>query len=599
LFPNVVFSEIPLPMTTALDSRQLYVRLLGYVRPHWRMFALAMLAMVAAALTEPLFPALMKPLLDHGFTPGQQRPAEVVWLPLAIVGIFTLRGMLGFFSSYALAWVTNKVVLDLRNAMFGQLVRLPTRFYDNQSSGLLISRIAYDVNNVTSAATSVLTVVVKESLTVVGLMAWLLWLNWQLTLVALTLIPIVGIVVRLFSKRLRTMARGSQFAMGDITHVIDESIGCHKVVKIYGGQQYEIDRFGHANAVHRGYSMRQTVAASATVPITQLFASVALAIVIALALNQSAANQTTVGGFVSFITAMLMLLAPLKQLADVNAPLQKGLAAAESVFSLLDEPAEADSGKIALPRAKGELAFEQVRFRYPTAERDALAGVDFTIAPGQTIALVGPSGSGKTTIAQLLPRFYSPSGGRICLDGHDIEELTLPSLRENIALVSQDVVLFNDSVAANIAYGTMRHASRAEIEAAAQAAHALEFINAMPQGFDTTIGENGVRLSGGQRQRLAIARAILKNAPVLILDEATSALDTESERQVQAALEELMKTRTTLVIAHRLSTIERADRILVLSHGRIAEAGSHAELLAHDGLYAQLYKIQFAERTSQ
>ena len=578
-------------------SAQLYRRLLTYVAPYRVVFALGLIGMAAAALTEPLFPALMKPMLNDGF--GARDRAGLVWIPLALIGIFLLRGIITFITSYTLAWVSNRILMDMRDAMFARMVRLPTTFFHQQSSGTLISRIAFDVNNVTSAATTVLTVLVRDSLTIVGLFAWLLYENWRLTLVALAIIPLSAGVIRLFSGRLRNMSREAQKTMGDITHVLGESIDAHKVVKVYGGEKYENERFHKANALLRGFNMRQTIAAAATVPITQLFAAIALAVVVGIALIQSTQDQTTVGGFVSFITAMLMLLAPLKHLADVNAPLQRGLAAAESVFSLLDETEEDDRGAQTLARAQGALRFEDVGFTYPQAERPALARIRLDIAPGETIALVGSSGGGKTTLANLIPRFYHPQQGRILLDGINLEDLTLASLRGNLALVSQDVVLFNDTVAANIAYGSKRDAPREAIVRAAEAAHAMRFIADLPQGLDTMIGENGVRLSGGQRQRLAIARALLKDAPVLILDEATSALDSESERAVQAALDVLMRNRTTLVIAHRLSTIENANRIVVLDHGRVMETGTHAQLIANDGIYANLHRIQYATEREQ
>ena len=586
--------------TPHYESRALYLRLLSYVRPHARVFGLALLGMIAVAATEPLFPALMKPLLDGGFKAGGAAgsgagPSTPLLFAGALIGIFVLRGILTFASAYFLAWVSNRVVLDLRAAMFNRLVRLPTSFFDDQSSGALMSKIAYDVAGVTAAATTVLTVLVRDSLAVLGLLAWLMYINWKLTLVALVVGPLVSVVVRLFSRRLREMSRGAQRAMGNLTHVLEETIECHKVVKVFGGQDYESARFARANQELRGYNMRQTVPAALIVPITQVLAAMALAIIVYIALQESLSARTTIGEFVSFITAMLMLLAPMKRLTEINAPLQRGLAAAESVFGLIDQPVEEDRGTIVLARAQGRIAFEAVGFTYSTRTEPALRELSLAIEPGQTVALVGGSGGGKTTIANLLPRFYVPSAGRITLDGHDIQALTLDSLRANIALVSQDVVLFNDTIAANIAYGRMGGASQAQIIAAAEAAHAMDFIRETPDGLQTMIGENGLRLSGGQRQRLAIARALLKDAPVLILDEATSALDSESERQVQAALDVLMRGRTTLVIAHRLSTIENADRIVVLERGRIVESGRHAELLAAGGTYSRLYRIQYAD----
>ena len=574
------------------SSREIYFRLLGYVRPYWRVFAVALVGMVFTAAAEPLFPALMKSLLDGDYKSGD---TSAIWVyPLAIVGIFLVRGMLTFVTSYAMSWVSNRVVMDMRMAMFRQMVALPSDYYEQRSSGALMSKVAWDVQGVSAAATSVLTVAVRDSLTLVALLSWLLWLNWKLSLIAILVAPAIAFAVRGVSGRLRSLARDSQKAMGGLTHVLEEAIECQKVVKIFGGQDYEIARFDKANLALRGNAMRMTVAAGLNTPVVQILASIALGVVIAITLWQVSKGETTLGSFVSFITAMLMLLAPMKRLTELSGSLQRGLAAAESVFEMVDEPAEAEGGSAEIARATGKLEFRDVSFSYPGAEKPALDHVSLTIQPGEMVALVGASGSGKTTLANLVPRFYRVDGGRILLDDIDISELRLGSLRGNVALVSQEVVLFNDTVAANIAYGAMgTSTSREQIEAAAKMAYAHEFILAMPQGYDTLVGENGVRLSGGQRQRLAIARALLKNAPVLILDEATSALDTEPERQVQAALETLMSGRTTLVIAHRLSTIERANRIVVLRHGKVAEVGSHAELIAHEGIYARLHRLQY------
>lgn len=581
-------------MNTTASSRQLYTRLLGYVRPYWVAIALSLLATMVLAATDPLFPALLKPMLDNGFKTGGGFEHPIL-IPLGIVGVFFVRGIFNFFSSYGFSWVSNRVITDIRQEMYAKMVRLPIGYFQANSSNIPLTKIAYDVNGVASAATSVIVTVLKDGLSVLGLLIWLLWLNWKLTLICFALIPAIAVVMRTFSGRLRVASRNAQLSTSNMVQVLQETAHCNRVVKVFGGEAQETARFLKTNNEVRAQNMRQAVAAAATSPIVHLLASVAVAVVVYVAVIQSSEGQTTVGSFVSFITALLMLLSPLRHLADVNAPLQRGLAAAESVFQLLDEPDEQDTGKTTLTHVQGELRFESVSFRYPRAERAALDDLNLVLPAGQTLALVGQSGGGKSTLAALVPRFYNPVGGRILIDGHDLQDLTLDSLRSHIAYVSQDVLLFNDTVAANIAYGDARERSMEEIEAAAKAANALEFIRALPEGFDTVIGENGNRLSGGQRQRLAIARAILKNAPILILDEATSALDNESERLVQEALERLMQGRTTLVIAHRLSTIEGADCIAVLAGGRLVESGRHADLLAKNGTYAQLYRLQFAE----
>ena len=575
-------------MKPAANDKVLLRRLLGHVKPHWKVFALGVAGMILTALTEPLFPAIMKILLDDGFGGGGD--ARLMWLaPVMIIGLFLLRGIFTFAMNYAMNYVSQEVLLDLRREMFARLVELPIRFFAMTSSGTVIARLVSDVQNVTQTLSSVMIILVRDTFVIVGLLGWLLYLNWQLTTIALVLIPLVALAVSSFSKRMRRLSAEQIRYTGELTSVVEEAIHSNPVVKVYGGQGYERSRFGDASGKLRDFARRMTVASALIVPITQIMAAVAVSIVISIALYQSQRDQTTVGDFVSFITAMLMILAPLKHLADVNSQLQRALAAADAVFRFIDEPLENDLGTGTVERVRGEIAFEKVSFGYQQQERLALTGIDLRIGAGETVALVGSSGGGKTTMANLLPRFYPVTDGRILIDGIPIETLKLSSLRRQIAWVSQTVMLFNDTIANNVAYGDRRGASEAEVRAALDAAYLTDFIASLPDGLDTVIGDNGIRLSGGQRQRLSIARALLKNAPILILDEATSALDNESERYVQAALERLMKGQTTLIIAHRLSTVEKADRIIVLAGGKIVEQGTHVELLAGAGLYSRLY----------
>ncbi len=580
-----------------MTSLTQYKRLLRHVRPHWRIFLVSILGTVILAATQPAMPYLMKPLLDGSFV--EKDPQMIILVPLLLVGLALIQGLATIVSSVAMESVATKVVFNLRERMLQKLLVLPTRFYDNNSAGVVLSKVTYDVEQLTTTASYVIVTLIRDSLSILGLLGLMLYLNWKLTLIAFALIPAVTFFVRVVSKRLRTINRSLQKRMGGMTHVLEEVIAGHKVIKLFGGQAHEAKRFFESANKVRQFKMKAVLAHSSSVQMNQLVAVCGLALMAYLAAQQSAAGGFTVGEFVAFFGAMAMTLSPLKKLTAINNELQRGLAAAESVFELLDEQPEPDRGVADLPSPKGLLEWRNLEFRYGESSDDeeaapTLGDIQLRVAPGENIALVGPSGSGKTTLASLIPLFYRPSRGQILIDQTDISELPLSVLRSNVSLVSQDVFLFNDSIRANIAYGSSSQATEQQIREAARAANALEFIEQMPEGFDTTIGDNGVRLSGGQRQRLAIARALLKDAPILILDEATSALDTESEQLIQEAMERLRSGRTTITIAHRLSTIENADRIVVLKDGRIVETGSHQELLAQSGLYKKLHQLQFS-----
>ena len=573
-----------------MNSKQVYIRLLGYVKPYWKTLAFSVLLLSLLAATEPLFPMMMKPLLDEGFT--NKDATFMQWVPIFVVGLFLVRGILTFTSSYASSWVANRLVTDLRALMFSQLTTLPTTYFDHHSSGSLTSKIAYDVNNVTGAATQALTTIVRDTLSLVALLGWLFWLDWKLTIVTLALIPFITIITRYFNSRLRNISGQSQRSMADLTHRIEEASSGHKIIKIFNAQKYEQDRFQLRNEQQRGLAMRATVAASALVPLVQILASFSIALIIWMALNQNDGGTVTAGGFVSYLTAMLMLLPPLKRLTGITATIQKGLAAAESVFEILDEPEEKSAKHQQIRQLNGCIQFNNISFIYPHTEQVILDNFSLEIKCGDTVALVGPSGSGKTTVSNLLARFYNTKSGSITIDEQSISDISLTTLRESISLVSQDIRLFNDTIAANVAYAEVNPDIN-KVKSALIAANAWEFVTNLPNKLNTMSGQNGVRLSGGQRQRIAIARAFYKDAPILILDEATSALDTESERSIQSSLEQLMKNRTTLVIAHRLSTIEHADNIVVMKDGSIVEQGRHAQLIKKSGLYKHYYKLQF------
>lgn len=580
-------------MARQQPTQALTARLLQHVTPYWRVFSLGIVGMVLFAATEAAIPALMKHLLDGSF--AAKNPQAPYVTPLLLVGLFLVRGITDYMHTASLAAVAARVVMDLRVRMFEKVLRLPARHFETTTQAALITRFTYNTNQLSPIITITLITLVKDSLTVIGLLAYMLWMNWQLSLAFFTVLPLIAWIIRSVSRRMRDLSKKQQGRMGNLSHVLDEVISGQREIKIFGAEAYELGRFRTVANNIRQHTTKVVNTSAANGPVVQLIAVLALAGIVYYATMQSNQQGMSVGDFVAFFTAMALLLSPLKRLSNVNETLQRGLAAAESIFELLDAPEEEDTGTLQLGRSRGHIRFEGVCFGYQGSERQALSDIDLEVRAGETVALVGASGSGKSTLVSLIPRFHSPECGRILIDGHDIRDIQLTELRRNIGLVTQHVVLFDDTVAANIAYGRQDEVDDQAIRKAAEAAHAMEFIERMPGGLTATIGENGARLSGGQRQRLSIARALLKDAPILLLDEATSALDTESERAVQDALENLRHGRTTIVIAHRLSTIINADRIVVLDQGRIAEVGTHAELLAREGLYSNLYRMQFGE----
>lgn len=563
-------------------------RLVAIVKQYRGRAALSLVAMAGTAATQPLLGKALELLLDKGF---KNKVEFSLWLvPAILVSLFVMRGVFTFATAYLNNWVMSRVLNDLRGMVFDRLLRLPVARFHEESTGKIINTVIGDVRQVVDMINSVFLAFVRDTLVVAGLLIGLMLLNWKLTLIALVVVPLTAVIVRTTTGRLRRLNRDNQRVTGEMTQVVEEAARGHQVIRVFSGERYERRRFEARSEALRGFSQRMTVAAAATVPITQIATALAVSVVIVIAIR----SDMSVGEFTNFITLMLMLLQPLKALVEVNGPMQRGMSAAETVFEMIDAPLEHDSGTTVLGHATGHLRFDNVSFRYSDNNPLALSGVSLDILPGQTLALVGVSGGGKSTFVNLVTRFYSPQSGRLLLDGVPYEDISLASLRAQLAMVSQNVVLFDDTLGANIAYGA-EQVDSVRLAAAIKAAHLSDVVAALPNGVDTMIGENGMRLSGGQRQRVAIARAIYKDAPILILDEATSALDNESERAVQAALDALMAGRTTLVIAHRLSTVERADRIVVMEHGRIVESGRHAELLAKGGMYANLYRLQFSE----
>ncbi|ELI5732014.1 lipid A ABC transporter ATP-binding protein/permease MsbA [Vibrio fluvialis] len=572
---------------------QTFKRLWTYIRLYKAGLALAVVALVVNAISDTYMISLLKPLLDEGF--GNAESDFLKTLPFIILGLMFIRGCSGFVSSYCLSWVSGNVVMLMRRRIFNQFMHMPVSFFDRESTGGLLSRITYDTEQVAGATSRALVSIVREGASIVGLLTLMFWNSWQLSLVLIVVAPIVAMGIRVVSKRFRKISKNMQTTMGHVTASAEQMLKGHKVVLSYGGQEVERKRFDHVSNHMRQQTMKLVSAQSIADPVIQMIASLALVTVLYLASVDSIRAELTPGTFTVVFSAMFGLMRPLKALTNVTSDFQRGMAASQTLFALMDLETEKDTGLFSPDKVRGEIAVKDVTFTYQGKDKPALSNVSFDIPQGKTVALVGRSGSGKSTIANLFTRFYDVDLGSITLDDHDIRDYKLTNLRQHFALVSQNVHLFNDTIANNIAYAAEGDFTREQIEEAARLAHAMDFIQNMPDGLDAMIGENGASLSGGQRQRIAIARALLRDAPVLILDEATSALDTESERAIQAALDELQKNKTVLVIAHRLSTIEQADEILVVDEGEIIERGKHAELLAKDGAYAQLHRIQFGE----
>lgn len=573
------------------DAAVLYRRLLSYAFPYWKVFIFAVVGMVIYAGTQVSFAEILKPMMDGGFV--EKDPDSMYWVPIILVLIFAARIVSTFLSEFGMAMIARSVIRDLRADVFNKIITLPTSYFDMTSSGSILSKMVYDIEQLADATSNVIIVLIRDGITVTALFVWMLYLSPLLTLILLAIAPFVVTIVYLISKRFRLLGKRIQSSMGGVTEITEEAVKANQEIKIFGGQSFETHRFLDINQYNRRQHLKLVATNAISNPTIQLIVAVAFAYMISLATNPEFIADMTVGKFVSFLMGMVMLLQHAKRLTTINMTLQRGIAAAESIFSFVDIENEIDEGKKEFEKVKGEVEFKNVNFNYGNQDEVVLSDITLSIKAGETVAFVGRSGAGKSTLVSLLARFYDRSGGNITIDGCDIEELSLKNLRSHIAFVNQNVTLFNDTVGHNIAYSDLENIDNNKIISAAKSANAYEFIEKLPDGLDTVVGEDGVLLSGGQRQRIAIARAIFKDAPILILDEATSALDTESERHIQAALDELIKTRTTLVIAHRLSTIEEADKIVVLDKGKIVEVGTHKELIVKGKHYAALHKLQF------
>jgi len=571
----------------------LYRRLLGYVKPYRKVFFFAIIGMIVVAATQPGLPYLIKGITDQGFIAKDSTYIRMI--PVYLILLFVVRGIATFASQFGIYWVGRRVIFDIRREMFQRMIHLPTAFFDENHSAKLVAKLIYDVEQVATAATSALTTVVKDGLTVILLLLYLVYLDWVLTLIFLVIGPVVALFVRFMSKRFRAVSTSIQSSMGHIAHVAKEAIEGQRILKTYGGHEKETRYFEQANEDNRQQYLRKATVSAMAIPVVELFIAFSLAGLITFMLSRADQESATVGSFVAFLTAVLLLMPPIRRLTKINEPVQTGIAAAQSVFMLMDEQEETDSGSGTLDSIKGHVEFKHVSFSYHPDDTPVLENISFAIAPGEVVALVGASGSGKSTIASLVARFYNPQQGQILIDGVDVTTLSLKELRKQLAIVPQETILFDGTLAENITYGCEGAFSEELLLKAADAANVQEFVDGLSQGFDSQIGEQGVRLSGGQRQRIAIARAIYKDAPILVLDEATSALDTRSERHVQEAMQHLMEKRTTIVIAHRLSTIEHADKIIVLHKGRILEQGTHEVLLSKNGAYAELHQRNFTD----